>query len=108
MTMPLSTPALAEATAHGHCAVASGSLRWSRVERRFGELVVKEAIGTITQEESAKLERYQRLRREMAGTADVTPEQARKSWETDQMMKAVKRLIRKASENNRNLPADEK
>jgi len=90
------------------CAVATGSLRWSRVERRFGELVVKEAIGTITQEESAKLERYQRLRREMAGTADVTPEQARKSWETDQMMKAVKRLIRKASENNRNLPADEK
>ena len=74
-------------------------MRRARVERRFGELVVKEALGTITQEESAKLERYQRLRREMDGTAYETPQQARQNWEFMKLVKASKRFIRKASEN---------
>ena len=39
------------------------SCRWERAEARFRELVVKEALGTITLEESRKLERYTVLRR---------------------------------------------
>lgn len=81
-----------------NCAVATGSLARARVERRFGELVVKHALGTATPEEEAKLERYQRLRRELDGTAYSTPEQARREWADNKMLKTLKRLTRKGPE----------
>lgn len=83
------------------CAVTTGSLARARVERRFGELVVKYALGKITPEEKAKLERYQRLRRELDGTAYTTPDQARREYADGEMLKALKRLTRKGLENAR-------
>ena len=37
--------------------------KWERIEGRYRRLVAKEALGTITPEESRKLERYTALRR---------------------------------------------
>lgn len=94
---------LSKRSKHGQrqsrCAVANGSLARRHVERRFAELVVKHALGTSTPEEEAKLERYQRLRREMDGNAYTTPEQARREYADSKMLKALKRLTRKGPEN---------
>ena len=37
--------------------------KWERIEGRYRRLVAKEALGTITPEESRKLDRYTALRR---------------------------------------------
>lgn len=89
-------------TQSGHTSalsVTTGSLVRRHVERRFADLVVKHALSTATPEEEAKLERYQRLRREMDGTAYTTPEQARREYADNKMLKALKRLARKGPEN---------
>jgi uncharacterized protein YqjF (DUF2071 family) len=86
------------------CAVAPGSLRRRRAEKRFNELVCLHALGKATPAEEALLDRYQALRRVWLGSAYSTPEQARQEYKDRMLLKKLRALTRSASENNRDEP----
>lgn len=62
------------------------------VERRFRELVAKEALGTITPQEALKLDRYQELRRSRYA-APIPRESLVNEWRIRQSMKELRRLL---------------
>lgn len=62
------------------------------VERRFRELVVKEALGTITPREALKLDRYQEFRRSLYVTP-IPRESLVDEWRIRQSMKELRRLL---------------
>jgi hypothetical protein len=70
--------------------------------RRWRELVAKEALGTITADEQAKLERYQMLLRHKP-SADERRHEACMRYDTKRMMKLTRRLLHEAT----NSPTDE-
>lgn len=61
---------------------------WSRVRKRHSSLAIKEAIGSITPAEKAKLERYQSLLRTRRTPSEVARE-ARQDYAIRQAMKAL-------------------
>lgn len=78
--------------------MSTGSLhrvdgRMGAVRQRWHELVVKEALGTITKEEQSKLERYQVLVRAKPSAAERSAE-AWRQYQIDTAMKQLKRLLR--------------
>ena len=84
--------------------------RMAAVRRRWHELVVKEALGTITAAEHAKLERYQVLVR-YKPSADERRHEARMRYDTERLLKQARRYLHEAANSPtvgdlRHLPAD--
>lgn len=65
----------------------------NRIEKRFRELVIKEAMRLTTPEDVSKLDRYQKLRRYQFPR---TPRLARTFWESRCAMKLLTYFQRKA------------